>query len=131
MQLEILPESSIQRVELMGRVFVVEELDDKPGFFLQLDSGKVDLLSKMSVSFSKGVDRHGMHEAKGPAYSRQKDKYYVKFPDGKLARLNDLDDFIASLPDHRDTLAEYAKQNKLSVKREEHMILLVKYYNSF
>ena len=130
MQLEILPEPSIQRVEVRGKVFVVEMLNEKPGFFLILDSGKAKLLCKMTVAFSKGVERQGMHEAQGPSYSRQKDKYFFQLADGKLMRLENIDDFVESIPDHREEVANYAKSKKLSAKKEEHVMLLLNYYNS-
>ena len=45
-------------------------------------------------------------------------------------RLENIDDFVESIPDHREEVANYAKSKKLSAKKEEHVMLLLNYYNS-
>jgi hypothetical protein len=135
-QLYILdPLPRVRRVELEGHVFVVDEYEfkgkTKQGFFLLLDSGKVTLLSKKMVIYREQQPPKGLDAGPTPAkYSSAPDVFYFKIKGGAVEKVESIKKMIAGFPDKQTELIEFAKKEKISPKKEEELIKLVRYYNS-
>jgi len=129
------PQPRVRRVELDGHIFVVDGYEFKgkikQGFFLLLDTGKVTLLSKKMVTYREQQPPKALESGPTPAkYSAAPDVFYFKIKDGAVGKVESIKKMIASFPDKQIELTEFAKKEKISPKKEEELIKLVRYYNS-
>jgi hypothetical protein len=125
----------IKKVELGSSVLVVENYEfrmkTQPGYLTLLDSGKVILLSKKVVTFLEQQAPKALESAPTPAqYSSLPDVYYYKIGNGEVMKVSNLKKMIDSFPDKHQELTQFAKKGKLSHKKEEDLIKLVRYYNN-
>lgn len=130
------PGPSVVKVELENSVFVPQkfEADGKSrfGYFEVLDSGNVTLFSKKRVTFLPEKKNGALDGRDQPAeYKRYADAFYYKIGDGPLQEVENLKTFIAALPDKQEELSKFAKKEKISHRKEEDMLRIVEYYNSF
>ena len=129
------PSNKIKQVRLGESTYVVEKLNlegkSKYGFLNLLDSGKVSLLSKKVVKYQEPLKGRALDGGDIPAkFSRSSDEFYVKLGDGSLKKVDTIKDIIAGFPDRQEELKQFAKKEKISPKKEEELVKLVKYYNS-
>ena len=130
------PQPRIRKVELDGHTFVVGDYElkgqPKQGYFLLLDSGQVTLMSKKVVSYREQQAPKGLDSGPTPAkYSNAPDVFYFKIGNGALMKVDNIKKMIAGFPDKQTELTEFAKKEKTSPKKEDELVKLVKYYNSF
>jgi hypothetical protein len=129
------PSKKIKKVHLGELTFIVEkyELDGKTkyGFLSVLDSGKVTLLSKKMMKFQQPLKGRALDGGDLPAkYSKLSDAYFYKIGEGELKQVGNLKELISTFPDKQEELKQYAKQEKISPKKEEELLKLIRYYNS-
>jgi len=129
------PQPRIRRIELDGRTFVVDGYESKgkikQGYFLLLDSGKATLMSKKVVTYKEQQPPRALDIGPTPAkYSTAPDAFYYKIGDGIAMKVDNLKKMIAGFPDKQTELTEFAKKEKISPKKEDELIKLIKYYNS-
>lgn len=127
------PSPDIHLVD-MGEYKLVAEKGIKNrayGFYEVLDSGKVTLLAKKSVSYREGKPPQALQSAPTPArYSNLPDTYYYRIGTGPLIKVTSLKKMIAGFPDNHDQLKAYAAEEKISSNKGDELARLVKYYNS-
>jgi hypothetical protein len=63
-------------------------------------------------------------------YSSLPDVYYYKVEEGTVMKIKNIKEMIESFPDKQNELTQFAKKEKLSHKKEEDLIKLVRYYNN-
>lgn len=134
-QLVLDPSETITKVTLGNSTFASLKYNTdgktKFGYFVMLDSGKVALFAKKEISFTpvrKGRAQDGSDE---PAqYKRSPDAFYYKVGDGTLQEVGAIKEMIATFPDKQEELAQYAKKEKISAKKEKEIVQFVQYYNS-
>lgn len=129
------PNPSIKKVELGSSTFVPLKYNaggkSKLGYFALLDSGKVALYVKKSITFMPAKKGGRLDGTDQPAeYKRSADVFYFKVGDGELQEVGNIKSMIASLPDKQEELTQYAKKEKISPRKEKEVVQLVKYYNS-
>jgi len=127
------PGPNVRKVDFGGYSFVVEkpEVNGKSGYYALLDSGKVTLLAKRTLTFREAQPPKPLEtEGKLARYSKAPDKYYYKIGNGPLIDISSIKKMIESLPDNHDELKQFASQEKISPKNEDELIKLVKYYNT-
>lgn len=129
------PTKKIKKIQMGDETFLVEKLmvdgKSKYGFVSLLDSGKVTLFAKKVVRYQPEMKGRGLDGGDQPAkFSRLADAYFFKIGDGELMPVGNLKDFIASLPDKHEELKQYAKQEKISVKKQDELRQFIRYYNS-
>ena len=128
------PEKSVDKVLLGVQVFVVAEYPfkgkSKFGYLQLLDSGKVSLMAKKGIDLSQPQEPSAMKYTITPAkFTRTADIYYYKI--GKdVMKVESVKKIIASLPDHQEEVSKFVKENDISVKNEQELVKLVKFYNS-
>jgi len=127
-------EKSVDKVMIGVAKFVVEKYPykgkAKVGYLQQLDSGKVSLYTKKTVSLSQPQEPSAMsYEIKPAKFSRNPDTFYYKVGDGDLVKVENVKKLIASLPNNKDAVSKFAKDNGISSKEDE-LARLVKFYNS-
>jgi hypothetical protein len=129
------PDLMIKKIDMGAHVLVVENYEFKMktqlGFLTLLDSGKVTLLSKNIVAFQEQQPPKALESAPTPAqYSSLPDVYYYKIGNGEVMKVSNLKKMIDSFPDKQNELTQFAKKEKLSHKKEEDLMKLVRYYNN-
>jgi hypothetical protein len=103
----------------------------KYGFLNLLDSGKVTLYSRKMMRYQEAIKGRALDGGDVPAkFARMSDEYFYKIGTGELKEVGNLKELIASLPDKQEEIKQYAKQEKISPKKEEELRQLIQYYNS-
>ena len=129
------PSKKIQKVRMGEETFVVEKFNmdgkSKFGFLNLLDTGKMTLMSKKMIKYQEPLKGKALDGGDLPAkFSRLSDTYFYRFGDGELKEVGNLKEIIASLPDKQEEVKQFAKQEKISPKKEDELLKLVRYYNS-
>jgi hypothetical protein len=124
----------IRKVELDELTLVVDLIEVKGKqmltYFVRLDSGKMTMLTKMTVSlkppqFGKPIE--GDIPAK---FIRMPDTYYYKIEKGSLVKISSIKSLIEELPDHQKEMESFAKKEKISANKPKELAQFSKYYNS-
>jgi hypothetical protein len=128
------PSSKLRRVVLGDETFILSRYDldgqTKSGFLQVLDSGKVMLYAKKVVKFTdakKGGNLDGTDQL--ARYARGADVFFFKIGNTVPKEVESLKSMIAVFPDKNEELTQFAKKEKISIKKEKDMIKLVKYYD--
>jgi len=129
------PQQKINRVELDGRIYVIDSYEYKGkirlGFFGLLDSGRVVLLSRNVVTYKEQQAPKALESGPTPAkYTRAPDTYFYRIGDGVLMKVDNIKKMIDGFPDKQTELTEFVKKEKISARKEADLLKLVKYYNS-
>jgi hypothetical protein len=129
------PSKTIEKVRIGDKTLVCEKFDfngkSKYGYLTLLDTGKVTLLSKKVVKYIPVQKQRALDGSDEPAkYDRGPDVYFYRIGDGPLQEIDNLKSLIASFPDKQEELKQYAKKEKISVKKEGELIQLMRYYST-
>lgn len=119
----------ISKVEFIGTdaIFTSVQKDDKEWFCQVLDSGRVSLLKKYTVTY-KDDTPYGTTSITR-TYSQKPTYYILRTPD--LSELNRSEDKVVEmLSDKRKQVSSYIQKNNIRIKREEDLIRVFQYYNS-
>jgi hypothetical protein len=128
------PNATVKKVHFGTTTFVVQKFEFKGkakyGYLVLLDSGKVMLFSKKIITYRDGLKGRALDGTDlPPQYTRSPDVFYYKIGDGELQEVESIKSMIASFPDKRDELTQFAKKEKISPRKENELIQLVQYYN--
>ena len=128
------PDSKIKKIVLGTQTFVVDNYELKgkmaPAYFLRLDSGRVTLMTKMRIIFKdrqQGKPIEGDIPAK---YSRLPDINYIKLGNGPLIKVRSIKKLIDELPDRKQEMEKFAKNEKISANKAEELTKFIQYFNS-
>ena len=89
------------------------------------------LFSKKMMKFQQPLKGRALDGGDLPAkYSRLSDAYFYRIGEGELKPVGNLKELISTFPDKQEELKQYAKQEKISPKKEEELVKLIRYYNS-
>ncbi len=129
------PTKKIKKVKIGDEIFVVEKYSlegkSKYGFLTLIDTGKMTLLAKKMVKYQEPLKGKALDGGDLPAkFSRLSDTYFYRFGNGELKEVGNLKEVIASLPDKQEEVKQFAKQEKISPKKKDELLKLVRYYNS-
>jgi hypothetical protein len=129
------PTKKIKKVKIGDEIFVVEKYSlegkSKYGFLTMIDTGKMTLLAKKMVKYQEPLKGKALDGGDLPAkFSRLSDTYFYRFGNGELKEVGNLKEVIASLPDKQEEVKQFAKQEKISPKKKDELLKLVRYYNS-
>jgi len=103
----------------------------KLGYFELLDSGKMILYAKKKIYFLDAKKGGALDGTDKPAeYKRSADEFYIQVGEVPLQEADNLKALIASLPDKQEEMTQFAKKEKISIKKEKEIIQFVKHYNS-
>lgn len=129
------PETRIKQVHIGPNTFIAEEHEVKGklklGFLTLLDSGKVSLMAKKIVVYNPKTEPTALAPLSSPAkFTRTQDIFYYKIGNAPVSQVFSLKDLIKSLPGKQDEVNQFARKEKISVKKEEELLKLIRYYNS-
>lgn len=126
------PKSDLKMVKVDNKVFVVRYFDYKTrslvGFVEQLTEGKYSLFAKKNIALRPGSPPKALDtKTTPPMYIRPGDTYYLGMPDGSLQKITNGKDVVSILGNSK--LADEAKNQKISLKKDEHLPALVQLVN--
>jgi hypothetical protein len=128
------PDIGIKNVVIGEYTLVINNYDVRgiPAltYFLRLDSGKATLMAKMQVNFRERQEEKPIEGAKPPKYIRMPDVYYFKIGNGSSIKIQSIKRMIEELPDHREEMDQFAKDNKISANKPKELIKFFRFYNS-
>src|SRR5687767_11904721 len=129
------PSTKIKSVRLGESTYIVDKFEfdgkTKYGFLNLLDSGKVTLVAKKVIKYQEPLKGRALDGGDLPAkFSKSSDAYFYRVGNGELQEVNNIKDMIASFPDKQEEVKQFAKKEKISPKKEEELVKLVRYYNS-
>jgi hypothetical protein len=129
------PTELIQSITLAGQKYVVGDFPFKSnivrGFLIELNSGDIRLYAKKNISYREGTPPKALESAAHPPkLVNLADTYFIDKPSMEMSKVSGIKDIIESIPEKAEDLKRYAKQEKLSNKKEEDMVKLIQYANS-
>lgn len=129
------PQAHLDRVRIGEATLLVARTegisDMRTGFFLLLDSGRAQLLSKKVVQFRPSQAPKALESSSTPAkYLPMPDVFFYRFGKREIVKIGSLKKMIEQFPDHREELSSFVKSEKISVRRREDLVKLFKYYNA-
>ena len=130
----VLDAKSIRHVKLGDNTFITAPYDSKGkqkfGFFALLDSGEMMLLAKKEIIYTPPMKGRALDGSDLPAqYKPVPDTYYYKLGEGVPKEVDNLKALLADLPVNQSAIAEFAKKEKISTKKEKDLVALAKKYN--
>lgn len=125
------PSPDIKRIYMGEHTLIADKTDGRHyGFYSVLDSGRVSLLAKKHVSYREGRPPQALQAARTPArYMNLPDSYYYRVGDGPLIKVTSIKKMIASFPDRQAELKAFASREKISSRKGNELVKLVKFYN--
>ncbi len=129
------PNKTIEKVRIGDQTLVAEKFEFKGklkyGYLSLIDTGKVVLLSKKIVRYFPVQKGKAFDGRDLPAkYVKGVDVFFYRIGDGPLQEIDNLKSLIASLPDKQEEMKQYVKKEKISVKKEQELIQLMRYYST-
>lgn len=108
--------------------------DKQRGYLLELlynVNSKFSVYKKEKVVLiPEFVPSSTYQEAKPAYYKKEDDKYYFGVNDTVYTMPNKKKEFIALLPNHKELIETFIKDNEISFKNEESIITLIKFMNT-
>ena len=118
------PDPKIAKIEMGEATFVVPKTHKS--FYVSHVSGNLSLLSKSIVNFRPANDLMGI-----PAkYGRQPDVYYFMLGDSQPVKVSGLKTFLEMIPEKKDEMEKFARDEKISFKNKGDLFRLVEHFNS-
>ena len=128
------PDKRIDKIAIDKNVFVVQNYQFRGrtalGFLTLLDSGKVQLLAKVMINFKEAQAPKALESSATPAhYTALEYFYFLKSNTNDVREINNLKKMIEAFPNQHKELKEFADKEKISARKEDDLIKLVKHYN--
>lgn len=126
------PKMDLKMVKVKNAIYAVKTFEFKSrrmmGFLEQHVDGKYSLFSKKNISIRPAKPPQALSTEPIPAkYIRQSDTFYLEMPDGKLTAIKNGKDLVAMFKN--SSLQAEAKDQKISLKKDEHLPALVQLVN--
>lgn len=130
----ILPkESKFERVEIISpkQVFVYKSIDNEPnGYYIELVSGKFSLYKKLRTNFVDVSPATTPYGSDKPAYfSTVTPVYYIVANGQAIKKPKNQKQIIDLLPDKKEALNSFFKENKIKLDKEEDLKKIVTFLN--
>lgn len=109
-----------------------EGVDEKGAYFKILSSGShLDLYKRSEVSYSPRTFPKTSYDREQPAKFTRTDTYYFMLKDGNFVVMPTKKAKLLKLMEPNDPeIKKFMKENRINLKNENHLIKLVKFYNS-
>jgi hypothetical protein len=104
--------------------------DDPTKFiFMQLIfDGTVNLFLRQTVGYNEEVLPQGYADGKPARFSRNRDLYYLSFPDYRYEEITSVKSLLNILNDESGKLAKFIKENKLKTNNSEDLFKIMEFY---
>ncbi|KQK27327.1 hypothetical protein AR438_03730 [Chryseobacterium aquaticum] len=133
-EIMILPkESKFERVEIISpkQVFVYKSLEgEPPGYYIELVGGKFSLYKKLKTNFVDVSPATTPYGSDKPAYfSTVTPVYYIVANGQAIKKPKNQKQIIDLLPDKKEALSSFFKENKIKLDKEEDLKKIVTFLN--
>lgn len=131
----IYPVDAVKRIILDGRIFIIDEYEFKgklrKGFFILQDTGMVKLYLKKNVEFKdRELPTPTKYLGEPPRFIKGADSFYFKIGDSLPVKFSSFENIISKLPERKETLTQYVKQNKLVNRKAVDIVNFVRFCNN-
>lgn len=114
----------------MQTIVNLETNDNLKGYFFELVSGKIALYKKERTVFKDEAPAVNSYASSKPAeFVKQDPIYYIKTENTFIKKPKNQKEIIEALPNLKDQINAYFKNNKIKLNKEEDLIKLVNYLN--
>lgn len=102
----------------------------KWGYFQQINSGKAEGLIGYRVIFEEAQKALAYKDPQPPKFVQQPAYYYVSIDKKPAVRVQRTSELIALLGNHKKELEDFAKKEKIKIRRLSDLRRILYYYNS-
>lgn len=131
--LALLSDNPFNRVEFIEtkQILVKFNTDDElKGYFFEIVNGKISLYKKVKAKFNDFVPAQNSYSYDRPAnFNILNPTYYIKTEKDFIKRPNNKRQIIENLPEKKDQINTFFKENKIRFDKEEDLIKLVNFLN--
>ena len=107
-----------------------EKKNKKGSYYELLVEGINQLLYKRNITFLEAQDAKPYIDAKPAQFIEVNDSYFLQINNGLPQSITNIKSIIKALPKKSSDISKYIKKEKISTKKKDDLIKLVKYYNS-
>lgn len=131
--LSLLKTPEYSRVEIISpkqTLVLLETNDDLSGYFFEITSGKNSLYKKIKTKFIDAVPAATSYSTDKPAFFKTSDPvYYIKTENNFIKKPKNQKEIIEALPNLKNQINAFIKENKIKLNKEEDLIKLVNFLN--
>jgi len=119
------------KVKFIYDVYFTANETAAAGYFEILQEGKLTALIRrvMKLEYDEYLANYAGGGGSKEYIFKEKKSLYVKYGNAIARKVSKKRDFLAVIPDHHEALRLYMKSNKLLVRKPDHLLELVNYYN--
>lgn len=133
-QIYLLPkDTGIQKIVFTNNKDVLVNLktdDELSGYFFELVNGRYSLYKKVKTKFIDSVAPRNSYDTEKPAEFRTFDPvYYIKTEKGFIKKPKNQKSIIEEIPEKKDALTAFFKENKIKLDNENDLKKLVDFLN--
>jgi len=109
---------------------MLDTKDELSGYFYELINGKYSLYKKIKTKFTDSQPAKNSYDTETPAIFKTLDPiYYIKTDRGFIKKPKNQKEIIEQIPDKKDALIIFFKENKIKFDKEEDLKKLVTFLN--
>ncbi|WP_312090324.1 hypothetical protein [Chryseobacterium sp.] len=134
-EIMILPkEDKFNKIEILSpkQILVLLSINSEPtGYYYEVVKGNISLYKKTKVNFNDIKPASSPYSSDQPAsFSNPTKNYYIVNSDNRVVKNpRNQKDFIQQMPDKKEILTHYFKENKVKFDKEEDLKKLVQFLN--
>ena len=125
---------NIVHVKIDESVFIYihtgEKKNKKGSYYELLVGGKCKLLLKRNIAFFEAEAVKAYVEAKPAQFREMNDTYFLQFNNGIPQVITNMKSVKNTLSEKSSDISKYIKKDKISIKKKDDLIKLVRYCNS-
>jgi len=127
------PDSPFKKIEFTNTGETLIKLnngDELSGYFFEVINGKYSLYKKIKIKFNDFVPAPNSYAVDKPAnFHRFAPFFYIKTDKGFIKKPKNQKEIIEQIPDKKEVLSAFFKENKIKFNNEEDLKKLVTFLN--
>ncbi|MCA6066683.1 hypothetical protein JI747_005800 [Chryseobacterium sp. RG1] len=127
------PDSPFKKIEFINTGETLVKLnngDELSGYFFEIVNGKYSLYKKLKMKFNDFVPAPNSYAMDKPANFHSFDPlFYIRTEKGFIKKPKNQKEIIEQIPDKKDVLTTFFKENKIKFDKEEDLKKLVNFLN--
>lgn len=131
---DLKPKTIVKRAEFGGQVFAYKDFESNGGtdksYFKLLAEGKASLCVRFSVKFYEQEPLKAYAEPKPARFDNLEETYYVSIDNSPAKKILNNKKLIEILADKKNEVESFMSKQKLSARKAEDLIKIIRYYNS-
>jgi len=131
---DLKPKTVVKRAEFGGQIFVYKDFESNGGtdksYFKLLAERKTSLCVRFSIKFYEQEPLKAYANPQPARFDDLKETYYVSFDNSPAKKILNNKKLIEILADKKNEVESFMSKQKLSARKAEDLIKIIKYYNS-